>query len=69
MQYLILGLFFISTGITVGLVAFAWRNSDRELENLRSDHLELIFNLAREQGRLKAALAILEGENATRKNN
>jgi hypothetical protein len=66
MQYLILGLFLINTGITLGLVAFVRYEADRELDKLRNNHLDLIFNLAREQGKLRADLFILESKNGKR---
>ena len=66
MQYLILGLFLINTGITLGLVTFVRYEADRELDKLRNNHLDLIFNLAREQGKLRADLFILESKNGKR---
>jgi hypothetical protein len=66
MQYLILGMFLVNTGITVALVSIFRYESQRRLEVLRDEQYEILFDLARKQGRLVADVEILRSQNATR---
>ena len=66
MQYLILGIFLINTGITCALVAVFRYEADRNLAKLEERHFSLILDLARQQGRSMANIKILEDSNATR---
>ena len=66
MQYLILGMFLVNTAITVALVSIFRYESQRRLEQLRDEQYEILFDLARKQGRLVADVEILRSQNARR---
>jgi hypothetical protein len=66
MEYLVLGLFLINAGITLGLVTLVRHEANQEIDKLENAHLALIINLAREQGKLRADLFILESKNGNR---
>jgi len=66
MQYLILGMFLVNTAITVALVSIFRYESQRRLEALRDEQYEILFDLARKQGRLVADVEILRSQNARR---
>ena len=66
MSILFVAFFLLNTGITVGLVALERHATQRELNDLRDEHLNIMLDLARQQGRTMASIDLLEAQNGRR---
>lgn len=66
MSILFVAFFLLNTGITVGLVALERHSTQLKIDELREQHLTIIFDLARQQGRTMASVDLLEAHRGRR---